>query len=95
MIFEKQGSVFLEIHLQPRASRDKIVGEHDGRLKVQITAPPVDNQANKQLVAFLAKKLGVAKSAVEIVKGETSRQKTIKIDGLAIDQVKNKLSKFL
>ncbi|MEI7705505.1 MAG: DUF167 domain-containing protein, partial [Deltaproteobacteria bacterium] len=56
---EVPGGVVLEVLVQPRASRTRVVGEHDGRLKVQLAAPPVDGEANEALVAFLAGKLRV------------------------------------
>jgi hypothetical protein len=52
------------------------------RLKVQLTAPPVDGAANEALRAFLGKALGVAKSRIEIVRGETSRKKTLRVEGV-------------
>lgn len=65
----------LWVHVQPRASRDEIVGLHGEALKVRITAPPVDGKANKHLGQFLAKAFGVSKGAVELVSGETGRDK--------------------
>lgn len=69
----------LEIRVQPRASRDEIVGPHGEQLKVRITAPPVDGKANQHLVRFLAKSFGVAPSAVTLVGGETGRDKRLRI----------------
>jgi uncharacterized protein (TIGR00251 family) len=77
------GGLLLHCHIQPRAARDAIVGLHDGRLKIQVASPPVDGKANDQLIRFVAKLLGVAKSRVSLVRGETSRHKTLRIDGLA------------
>lgn len=71
--------LLLDCFLQPRASKDEIVGEHDGALKIRVKAPPVDGAANKQLVKFLAKQFGVAKSDVIIESGETSRRKRVRI----------------
>lgn len=68
----------LRLYIQPKASRDSIVGLHGDELKVAITAPPVDGQANAHLVKFLAKQFRVAK-AVLIEKGELGRHKQIKI----------------
>lgn len=73
--------VTLEVHVVPRASKSAIVGVHDGRLKVSLDAPPVDGAANAALVAYLAKALKLPKRAVEIVRGETSRQKLVAIEG--------------
>jgi uncharacterized protein len=57
-------------------------GEHGGRLKLKIAAPPVDNKANAHLLAWLAAQLGVPKSAVRLVRGESSRQKTVAVSGV-------------
>lgn len=67
----------------PRASRSEIVGEHDGSLKVKLASPPVDGAANAELIKLFAKKFGVSKSDIEIVSGETSKNKRIKINNLS------------
>ncbi|BBQ82272.1 MULTISPECIES: DUF167 family protein YggU [Enterobacteriaceae] len=69
----------LRLYIQPKASRDAIVGVHGDELKVAITAPPVDGQANAHLVKYLAKQFKVAKSQVIIEKGELGRHKQVKI----------------
>ena len=69
----------LRLYIQPKASRDGIVGLHGDELKVAITAPPVDGQANAHLVKYLAKQFKVAKSQVIIEKGELGRHKQVKI----------------
>lgn len=69
----------LRLYIQPKASRDSIVGLHGDEVKVAITAPPVDGQANSHLVKFLGKQFRVAKSQVVIEKGELGRHKQIKI----------------
>jgi len=72
----------LELHVQPGAKRTAAVGEHGGRLKLKIAAPPVDNKANAHLLTWLAAQLGVPKSAVRLVRGESSRQKTVAVCGV-------------
>nr|WP_318383029.1 DUF167 family protein YggU [uncultured Enterobacter sp.] len=69
----------LRLYIQPKASRDSIVGLHGDEVKVAITAPPVDGQANAHLIKFLAKQFRVAKSQVVIEKGELGRHKQVKI----------------
>ena len=82
----------MEIRVVPRASRDELAGFDDtGRLKVRLTAPPVNGAANRALVKLLAKKLGVARGAVTVVRGETSRNKLVEIDGLSDDAVRKSL----
>ena len=80
-------SVGLRVHVlaQPRASRDALVGVHDGQLKVALKAPPVDGEANAALVAFFAKALRVPKRAVSLVQGEAARRKTVLIAGDAAE----------
>lgn len=65
------------VTVQPRSSQDVVVGRHGDTLKIKLTAPPVDGAANKACVAFLAKRLGVAKTRLEIVSGHTSRTKRL------------------
>lgn len=78
----------LSIRVQPNASRNEIVGWlDDGSLKIRIQTPPQDGKANKALIAFLAKELGVSKNQISILRGETSRQKVIAIDQLSHTQL--------
>lgn len=80
--------VIVEVHVVPRASRTAIAGVHDGRLRVSLAAPPVEGAANAELVAFLAKALGRPKRDVELVRGETSRRKTLAIANVTADEVR-------
>lgn len=80
-------SVSLEVYVQPRASKTELAGLHDGRLRIRLAAPPVDGAANAALVAFVAEKLGIAKSRVQVVAGLTSRRKVIRIDGMTANAV--------
>ncbi|WP_417346316.1 DUF167 family protein YggU [Ferrimonas sp.] len=78
---EQQGeSLLLNLYIQPKASRDQIVGPHGEELKIAITAPPVDGKANTHLTKYLAKQFRVAKGQVSIVKGELGRHKQVRID---------------
>ena len=71
--------LILRLYIQPKASRDSIIGLHGDELKVAITAPPIDGKANAHLVKYLAKQFKVAKSQVLLEKGELGRHKQIKI----------------
>lgn len=73
------GDVVLRLYIQPKASGDRIVGPHGDEIKIAITAPPVDGQANEHLTRFMAKQFGVAKSRVIIEKGELGRHKQLRI----------------
>ncbi len=88
VIDEAGGRVRFGVRVSPRASRDAILGVHDGALKVALTAPPVEGAANAALVALLAKALGVAKRAVTIASGEASRQKRVQIEGVTAAEVR-------
>ena len=89
---EAPGGVVLEVLVQPRASRTRVVGVHDGRLKVQLAAPPVDGEANAALVDFLADALGARRSDVAIDRGETGRRKTVRVSGVTAPPVRAALS---
>lgn len=78
---QEPGGLVLEVLVQPRASRTRAVGEHAGRLKIQLAAPPVDGEANAALIAFLAEALGVRRADVAIVRGESGRRKTVRVAG--------------
>jgi uncharacterized protein (TIGR00251 family) len=72
----------LEVRVQPRARRDEIAGERDGRLLLRVTAPPVDGKANAAVRRLLARRLGVPPGRVAVVRGESARDKLIEIEGL-------------
>ncbi len=72
----------IKIKLIPRSSKNEIVGEmEDGTIKVKLKAPPTHGEANKSLIQFLSKNWKMPKSKIEIVRGKTSRLKTIKLHG--------------
>ena len=86
---EVRGSaVRISVHVQPRATRSEIVGLHGAALKVRLQAPPVDGAANEALVTLLAERLGVARRAVRVVAGGSSRAKTVEVDGTTEDAVR-------
>ena len=76
-IREKPTGIQFKIRVQPRSSKNSIVGLHGDALKVKLTSPPVDGAANKMCIAYLAKCLGRPKSSLEIVSGHTNRTKLI------------------
>jgi len=79
---EKGDGLIFNVRVVPRASKSEIVGEFGGALKVRIASPPVDGAANVELIKVLSKKFGVAKSAVEILSGQTSKQKQVRVGGI-------------
>lgn len=84
--------VELSLLIQPRASRTRVVGEHDGLLKIQLAAPPVDGEANAALVEFLAKLLGIPRRQVELLAGDASRRKRVALRGIDALQVEAVMS---
>ena len=80
-VTEKSGALIITVRVIPKSSRSEIAGEHDGALKVKLNAPPIDGAANAELVRLLAKTFGVPKSQIEILKGQRSKIKQIKIEG--------------
>jgi uncharacterized protein (TIGR00251 family) len=91
---ERRGNgVVLALRVQPGARRTAIVGSHGDRLKVAIATPPTDGRANAALLAFLAERLAVPKSAVRLLSGPASRDKRVEIDtSLAVDAVATALA---
>ena len=74
--------VILNLHIQPGAKKTEVVGPHGDALKIRLAAPPVDGKANAALLAFIAVKVGAGRTAVELVSGQTSRAKRVRIAGI-------------
>ncbi len=91
-IHEVQGGVTFSVRVVPRSSRNQIVGVEGGALKIKLIAPPVEGAANAALIEFIAEWLSVRKSAVAIVSGDKSRNKIVRIRGVARDLVWAKLN---
>jgi uncharacterized protein len=86
-------NVRIDVYVQPRASRTEVSGTHDGRVKIRLAAPPVDGAANAELVAFIAARLGIARSRVRVIGGASGRRKTVEIDDVAEQAVREGLQK--
>jgi uncharacterized protein (TIGR00251 family) len=80
-------SFTVDVLVQPRASRAKIGPRHDGRIKIAVTAPPVDGEANAAVIELIAKALGVSRSSVEVIAGASSRRKTLRVTGATTSQL--------
>lgn len=80
-------AVTVEILVQPRASRARIGPMHDGRIKIAVTAPPVDGEANAAVIELLARRLGVARGDIAVIAGASSRRKTLRIDKVTQAQI--------
>lgn len=82
--------MLITMRIIPRSSRNSLEWEQ-GVLKARLTAPPVDGAANEALVALLAERLGLPKRSISIVRGATSRQKTVEIVGITVEEMVSRL----
>ena len=81
----------LRIHVVPNAKSDSVVGEHGGAVKIKLRAPAVEGKANATLIRFLAEQLKLPRHAIVLERGQRSRDKLIRIDGLSEDDVRRRL----
>lgn len=81
----------LAIRVQPRAKRSEVAGERGGAVVIRVSAPPVDGKANEAVCRLIAERVGVPRSAVRVVRGESSRDKVVRIDGLSADEARTVL----
>lgn len=86
-IDERDGRVYVIVHVQPRSSREGIAGCYGDTLKVRVTAPPVEGAANAACIALFAQLLNVSRASITIAAGETARRKRMRIDGVTREQV--------
>ncbi len=94
MIFkDTNGAVTFAVKVVPRASKNEIAGFAGDAIKVRLNAPPVEGRANDALVNFLAETLNVSRAQIEIVRGETSRIKSVRVRGIRAEQVKTCLER--
>ena len=87
--------VVIRLHVQPKARREQIVGLHDGRLKVSVTAAPDRGKANAAVIRLLADTFAVPRSEIQLLRGDTSRQKDFLIVGCAVHKVTLQLHAYL
>ena len=87
--------VVIAVKVVPGSARMGVAGVHDGALKVKVAAAPERGKANKELTAFLAKLLGVSKSAVGVVSGEHNSHKEVQVAGLTDEELLRRLASFL
>jgi len=80
---EKDGGVTIKVRVQPRASRTEIIGEHAGAIRMRVAAPPVDGKANEECRRYLAKLLKVGATSVEIISGDSSRDKVVRVSNIS------------
>ncbi|GAG12410.1 unnamed protein product [marine sediment metagenome] len=86
--------IIVKVKIVPGSSKNKIIGVYNDSLKITITAPPVEGKANKKCIAYLAKYFDVAKSKIEIISGQTSKNKLIKIYDISKKEFLDKIDKI-
>ena len=91
MIRDRSDGTLIDVRVTPRSSRNAIDGIVDGRVRVRLTAPPVDGSANDALIKFLASQFGVPRSSVEIVSGAHGRNKQVLLRGIDGTEAKARL----
>lgn len=84
---EASGNVVLGLHIQPGAKKTEIAGLHGGALKIRLAAAPVEGKANASLIAFLAEQLGVPRAQVDLIGGEASRRKRLRVKGASEEAI--------
>ena len=85
------GGVQLQLHVQPGASRTSLAGLHGDALKIRVAAPPLEGRANRELLDYLARLLGVAPARIALVKGESGRRKTVILQGVELEEARRRL----
>jgi len=83
--------VKISLRVYPNASRNEVVRFVDGVCRVKVSAPPSKGKANRELMAFLSRLLGVGKDSINIIKGHTTRNKVVAIDGLSREEIMKRL----
>lgn len=81
----------IALKVRPGAQRSGIAGTHDNRIKVAVNAPPEDGKANRAVVKLIANRLGIATANVEVVRGITSRSKTVRVTGATMSEISQRL----
>jgi uncharacterized protein (TIGR00251 family) len=81
----------ISVHVHPGASRSEVLGFSGGVLRIKVAAPPVRNKANKELIAFLSRILGVSQGALTIIHGRASKDKVLAIKGMSQEQIRQRL----
>ena len=84
---EKSGTLLLHLKVQPNASTSGITGMHGSRLKIRLQSPPRDGKANQELIRYLSKTLGIPKSSIDLIRGQSSRDKTVRLQDITVDQL--------
>lgn len=86
--------LFITLKVQPRASKNQVDGVHGGVLKIRLTAPPVEGEANRAIIDFLSKSLGFKKSSLHIDTGLKSREKRVRVEDVSLEKLEEAFSKI-
>jgi uncharacterized protein (TIGR00251 family) len=78
--------IILKVYLQPKSSKNEIVSPYRDGIKVKVTAPPVEGKANEALIRFLAREFRISPSCIEMIRGHHSREKTLRISGVVLQE---------
>lgn len=93
-IQQKDNGCILILYIQPNSSKNEIVGLFNGALKIKIKAPPIDGKANAEIINYLSEVLSIPKKNISLEKGETGRNKRVRIKMLAAEDLRNILTPY-
>ena len=93
MVKNDKDGCMLKVRVQPKAASNQVIGYADDTLRIRVTDPPTDGKANAGVIALLAKALGVSKSKLQIVRGQSSRNKVISVDTLTEQDVRRRIER--
>src|SRR5262249_50817049 len=91
----KEGGVTFAVRVQPRASKSGVAGDLDGILKIRLAAPPVEGEANEELIRLLAKLFDAPRQRIAIISGQTSKNKVVSVSGISVDEASKILAEAL
>jgi hypothetical protein len=94
-ITPRTDGVSFALRVQPRASKSAVTGELDGALKISLAAPPVEGEANEELIRFLAKVFAVSRSQITLISGQRSKNKIVRVSGVSIEVCEKILAEAL
>lgn len=85
--YSSENSFIIALHCQPGAKKTEVQGEHDGRLKLRLAAPPVEGKANEALIQWLSKTLEIKRAQIELLAGDLSRLKRVRVQGMSVQRL--------
>ena len=91
MVSENKESCIIKVRVQPKASRNQVTGYHEDTLRLRVTAPPAEGQANTGVITLLAKTLGISRSKLQIIRCQSARDKLVSVDTLSQQEVRRRI----